>query len=133
MSIQRSVKCDRALTRLLELTKLIEAGHLDFPPTDLIFLVDALDVWIQLSPANLARRFVEYGHDVVVGAERHCIPNQWSSVSDWETLKLPLSHHRGGMSGRPEEPPSGGLVDAAHSVSVQGRSVCSRASDLSQR
>ena len=65
----------------LELANILEAKHLDFPEDDLILLVDALDVWIQLPPENLARRFVEYGHDVIVGAERHCIPNNWNSVS----------------------------------------------------
>ncbi|ORX34855.1 hypothetical protein BD324DRAFT_653110 [Kockovaella imperatae] len=62
-----------------ELDKLFQAKHLQFPENDLVFLVDALDVWLQLPPADVARRFLEYGKDVLVGAERHCVPNSWPS------------------------------------------------------
>ena len=49
--------------------------------SDLIFMMDSLDVWLQLSPRVLARRFLEYDEDILVAAEKNCFPNSPESVS----------------------------------------------------
>jgi len=50
--------------------------------TDMVLMVDAIDVWFQLSPRVLLERFDELNTTgVVVGAERICFPNQQESVS----------------------------------------------------
>ena len=49
---------------------------------DIVFMMDAFDVWLQLSPRTLVERFEELGTSgVVVGAETACWPNEWDSVS----------------------------------------------------
>jgi len=48
--------------------------------SDLVFMVDALDVWLQLSPRTLIERFEELGTSgVVIGADKFCWPNEWES------------------------------------------------------
>jgi hypothetical protein len=50
---------------------------------DLVLLVDALDVWFQVSPKTLIERFEELGtRGVVVGAEINCCcwPYEFESV-----------------------------------------------------
>ncbi|ORX40008.1 hypothetical protein BD324DRAFT_615920 [Kockovaella imperatae] len=42
---------------------------------DLIFMMDSWDVWLQLSPRVMARRFLEYDEDILVAAEKNCFPN----------------------------------------------------------
>jgi hypothetical protein len=50
--------------------------------TDMVLMVDAIDVWFQLSPRVLLERFDELNTTgVVVGAERICNPNKSDSVS----------------------------------------------------
>ncbi|ORX41216.1 hypothetical protein BD324DRAFT_613666 [Kockovaella imperatae] len=47
-----------------------------FEEDDLILMMDAFDVFIQLSPEVAARRFTEYGDvDVMAAAEKNCYPN----------------------------------------------------------
>ena len=47
-----------------------------------MFMIDALDVWLQLSPGTLMERFEELGTSgVVIGADKACWPNKWESVS----------------------------------------------------
>jgi hypothetical protein len=49
---------------------------------DLVFMMDTFDVWLQLSPETLIKRYEEMGTtDVVVGADKLCWPNKWNSVS----------------------------------------------------
>ncbi|ORX41233.1 hypothetical protein BD324DRAFT_51547 [Kockovaella imperatae] len=42
---------------------------------DLVLLIDALDVWLQLSPAVTASRFLGFDSEIVVGADKVCYPN----------------------------------------------------------
>jgi len=47
---------------------------------DLVFMVDALDIWLQLSPRTLIERFEELNtFEVVTGADKACWPNEWDS------------------------------------------------------
>ena len=50
---------------------------------DLVFMMDALDIWLQLSPKTLIARFEEMNTDggVVTGADMICFPNEPDSVS----------------------------------------------------
>jgi hypothetical protein len=49
---------------------------------DIVFMMDALDIWLQLSPRTLVERFEDLGTPgVVVGAETGCWPNSQDSVS----------------------------------------------------
>jgi hypothetical protein len=49
---------------------------------DLVLMVDALDVWFQLSPRTLVERFEELGTSgVVIGAETICFPNEGDSFA----------------------------------------------------
>ena len=62
-----------------EYLKNITVGNAE---TDLVLLVDALDVWFQLSPRTLVERFEELSTSgVVIGAEKVCFPNEGDSVS----------------------------------------------------
>lgn len=47
---------------------------------DLIFMMDALDVWLQQSPEALIRRYEELEEDVVIGVDKACWPNEWDGV-----------------------------------------------------
>jgi hypothetical protein len=48
---------------------------------DLIFMMDAFDVWLQQSPLALVRRYEEMADGgVVVGADKGCWPNEWHAV-----------------------------------------------------
>jgi hypothetical protein len=49
---------------------------------DLVFMMDALDIWLQLSPRTLIERYEELStYSVVLGADKACWPNEWESVS----------------------------------------------------
>lgn len=49
---------------------------------DLVFMMDALDAWLQVSPKTLIERFDElHTSGVVIGADKVCWPNDWESVS----------------------------------------------------
>ena len=49
---------------------------------DLVFMMDALDAWLQLSPRTLMERFDELGSSgVVTGGDTLCWPNKPESVS----------------------------------------------------
>jgi len=59
--------------------------------SDLVFMTDALDVWVQLSPTSLIARFEELDTDkVVVGAEKACWPNPWESPACQDVPESPL-------------------------------------------
>jgi hypothetical protein len=50
--------------------------------TDVVFMMDALDAWLQLSPGTLIKRFDELGTSkVVTGGDTLCWPNEADSVS----------------------------------------------------
>jgi hypothetical protein len=60
------------------LTNITDNGAND----DIVFMMDALDIWLQLSPRTLVERFEDLGTSmVVVGAETGCWPNPQDSVS----------------------------------------------------
>ena len=64
------------------LKDILNSPELGWKDSDLLLVIDALDVWLQLSPQDIARRFASYDQDlVIVGAEKHCVPNQWDLVS----------------------------------------------------
>lgn len=51
---------------------------------DVVFMMDAWDVWLQLPPQTLLERYGEYGsHMVVIGADMACWPNEWDEVRAW--------------------------------------------------
>ena len=56
----------------------------DIARDDLIMVIDALDVWVQLPAQTIARRFLEIGAELVVSAEKHCFPNDDESVRCYE-------------------------------------------------
>jgi hypothetical protein len=52
------------------------------PENDIVLLVDAFDVWFQVSPATLVERFEELGTSgVLVGAEVNCCCWPWDFAS----------------------------------------------------
>ena len=55
---------------------------------DLVFMMDAIDIWLQLSPETLIKRFEELNTSVVTGADKVCWPNEWDSVSSWYYMFL---------------------------------------------
>ena len=57
--------------------------------SNLVLMVDALDVWFQLSPTVVIKHFNQLNTDkVVLGADKSCWPNDWHSVSRLQ-LHLP--------------------------------------------
>ena len=66
------------------LRDILSSPNITWPDDDLVFVIDALDVWLQLPPADLVRRFESYDQEYVyVGAEKHCVPNPWDSVGPY--------------------------------------------------
>ena len=56
---------------------------------DVIFTMDALDIWLQQSPSALLRRYEELaGGGVVIGADKGCWPNEWEGVCLQSTLSF---------------------------------------------
>lgn len=49
--------------------------------SDYVLMTDAMDVWFQLSPSFLVKRFEELDAELVIGADRMCAPNNPESVS----------------------------------------------------
>jgi len=50
--------------------------------TDLVLMVDSIDVWFQMSPKTIIQRFEESGASgVIAGAERVCFPNPEDSFA----------------------------------------------------
>lgn len=54
---------------------------------DLVFFMDAMDVWLQLPPDYLVRRFLEFDADIVIGNDKVCWPNSFKSVSTESSLR----------------------------------------------
>ena len=52
---------------------------------DLVFLMDGMDAWLQLSPDIMARRYEEYDGKIMVGADKNFWPEQ---VSDYPPEKV---------------------------------------------
>jgi len=70
--------------------------------TNLVFMMDALDAWIQLSPKTLIERFDELGTSgVVTGGDTLCWPNESESFACKEAPASPLPK---GVYGSNEEP-----------------------------
>ena len=65
------------LTRFLTNPNLTQ----DFADDDVIMVIDALDVWLQLSPDVVWRGFQASGENVMVAAEKNCWPESADSVS----------------------------------------------------
>ena len=82
-----SLRCDFADHRS-GLAKLLNSPEhtSQFAEDDLILLVDALDVWLQVPPNVMARRFLEQDKSILVSAEKNCWPNPRDGVS------ISLSH-----------------------------------------
>ena len=55
-------------------------------------VIDALDVWPQLSPETVWRRFNASGQDVMVAAEKNCFPQSDESVSAQPDLQTCILH-----------------------------------------
>jgi hypothetical protein len=56
---------------------------------DIIFMMDAMDIWLQQSPLALLRRYEELnGTGVVVGGDVGCYPNDWESESSRWTFSV---------------------------------------------
>ena len=74
------------------MAKLLEnpavTGKMD--PKDLILLIDAVDVWLQLSPTVMASRFLEFNSDIVIGADKMCWPNPADSHDCTAAPESPL-------------------------------------------
>jgi hypothetical protein len=49
--------------------------------------MDAMDVWLQLPPDYLVRRFLEFDADIVIGNDKVCWPNSFKSVSTESSLR----------------------------------------------
>jgi hypothetical protein len=58
-------------------------GNLTHAEDDIVLMVDALDIWFQLSSETVLARFEEFNHGVIVGADRACWPNELDSVSQF--------------------------------------------------
>jgi len=70
--------------------------------TDLVFTMDALDAWLQLSPGTLIERFDELGTSgVVTGGDTLCWPNEAESFACQKSPESPLPK---GVYGPNEEP-----------------------------
>jgi len=58
---------------------------------DVIFMMDAFDIWLQQSPLALLRRYDELGSGgVVVGADKGCWPNEWDAPECQGVPESPL-------------------------------------------
>ncbi|KAJ6534635.1 hypothetical protein DFH09DRAFT_1284142 [Mycena vulgaris] len=58
---------------------------------DVVFMMDARDVWLQLPSAVLLERYDEYGSDmVVVGADKVCWPNEWDEPACRDVPESPV-------------------------------------------
>jgi hypothetical protein len=54
----------------------------DLQAEDLVLMIDALDVWMQLPKEHMISRFDEIdGNQVVIGADKKCWPNDMKGVS----------------------------------------------------
>lgn len=47
---------------------------------DMMLMADAYDLWLQLPPSTLIRRFQELEAKIVIGADQWCWPNDPNSV-----------------------------------------------------
>jgi hypothetical protein len=63
------------------LRNVLKTGLAAASPDDYVLLADAFDVWFQLPPSFLIKRFQELDADIVIGADRVCWPNAEDSVS----------------------------------------------------
>jgi hypothetical protein len=69
---------------------------------DLVFMMDALDAWLQVSPQTLIERFEElHTSGVVIGADKACWPNAWESFA---CQGVPMSTLPKGVYAPNEEP-----------------------------
>jgi len=72
--------------------------------SDLVVMMDALDIWLQLSPKTLIQRFEELNtFGVVLGADKACWPNEWESPACQEVPASTLPNGTYGENGELEE------------------------------
>ena len=81
------------LTFLAGLAHLLSSPNhtTDIDETDLVFTMDAMDVWLQLPPDVVARRFLEYKVEILVAAEKNCFPNVPEGVGHLHPLSQLIS------------------------------------------
>ncbi|KAJ7108879.1 hypothetical protein C8R43DRAFT_185837 [Mycena crocata] len=66
-------------------------GFTNLEDDDVVFMMDAWDVWLQLPPQTLLERFEEFGPDVVViGADKACWPNDSDEPACREVPESPV-------------------------------------------
>ncbi|ORX40244.1 hypothetical protein BD324DRAFT_679274 [Kockovaella imperatae] len=92
---------------------------------DLIVMIDASDVWLQLSPTVMARRFLEYDSDVIASTQKSCWPNDKSSETCLRApaslLPVGLYHDKDDESDLSIFSPNGIRPQYANSGSIIGR------------
>ncbi|KAF7356335.1 hypothetical protein MVEN_00965800 [Mycena venus] len=63
----------------------------DLDDDDVVFMMDAWDVWLQLPPQTLLERYEEHGSDMVmIGADKACWPNEWEEPACSDVPESPV-------------------------------------------
>ncbi|KAJ7625565.1 hypothetical protein FB45DRAFT_921783 [Roridomyces roridus] len=65
---------------------------------DVVFMMDAWDVWLQFPPQTLLERYAEYGSDVVIGADMLCWPNEADEPACRDVPESPVPENAYGDS-----------------------------------
>ncbi|KAJ7915674.1 hypothetical protein B0H13DRAFT_1999797 [Mycena leptocephala] len=115
---------------------------LNFPSlqdNDVVFMMDAWDVWLQLPPQTLLERYEEYRSDaVVIGADKACWPNEWEEPACRGVPESPVpriayseGEEHGGNSThsntrRPRWANSGTVIGTVKSMKLLYRHLASR-------
>ncbi|KAJ6620630.1 hypothetical protein B0H10DRAFT_1066922 [Mycena sp. CBHHK59/15] len=105
---------------------------------DVVFMMDALDVWLQLSPNTLLDRYAEFRGMVVVGADKACWPNAWDEPACRDVPESPVpkiaygseleSEDNGSINTRPRWANSGTVIGTVRSMRNVYRDLASQIS-----
>ncbi|KAJ7117596.1 hypothetical protein C8R44DRAFT_983094 [Mycena epipterygia] len=105
---------------------------------DVVFMMDAWDVWLQLPPQTLLERYEEYGSDmVVIGADKACWPNGWDEPACRDVPESPVpkiaygegEKHDGLNTRRPRWANSGTVIGTVKSMKAVYRDLVAKLSE----
>ncbi|KAJ7463401.1 hypothetical protein B0H11DRAFT_2052815 [Mycena galericulata] len=97
---------------------------------DVVFMMDAWDVWLQLPPQILLERFEELGSNkVVIGADMACWPNDLDEPACRDVPQSPVPHTYGEHNTQPRWANSGTIIGTAKSMKEVYKDLMAQLSD----
>ncbi|KAJ7464612.1 hypothetical protein FB451DRAFT_1264028 [Mycena latifolia] len=108
-------------------------GLLGAEENDVVFMMDARDIWLQLPPAVLLERYDELDSSkVVIGADMACWPNDLDKPACRDVPESPVPAIAYGNGGRPRWANSGTIIGTVKSMKSVYKDLVAQLSEQDQ-